>query len=238
MKTNRQYIEEAQNFVNEHYSNANGGMAFRNADGLYSGADGNEPNQSMEAVPFATTSQPILLNIVNTTAATVNAIIFGPYVNNSSNNYGNSNAIAITTVISGISYAGILTQLQTNWLRVAELYYTSVAGAASQISQPLTITNTDQFTGNSDVKTFVPTVDPNQNQTTVNVAKFAHILNGNVQYTIPILANATLQLGIYPSADYKAARMGFGGSAIKDFANPSLIRPLTVAPAAAGLLGQ
>ncbi len=236
MKTNRQYIEEAQNFVNENYSNAVGGAQFMNADGLYSGVDGND-NGSMQQVPFANTSQPILLNIVNTTAATVNAVIFGSYVNATASNYGNSSAIAITTVLSGISYAGILYQLQTNWLRIAELYYTSVAGSASQISQPLTYTDTDQFTGNSNVKTFVPTVDPNQNQTTVNVAKFAHVLNGNTSYTIPILANATLQLGIYPSADYKAARMGFGGNAIKDFANPSLIRPLTVAPAAAGFLG-
>jgi hypothetical protein len=223
--TNRDYFEEANRYVNEEYSNIVGSMEFSSADGW--GEDFNVDGNAR--VPYATTSQPIILQIENSTAAAVTAVLFNPYVNRTASNFSNNVAITVTSSISTTSYAAILAQLESGYLQVAEMYLQTISGSNAQITQPITVIETDPQTGNQSTRTFIPQKDPNQNQTDVNVVKFVHVLSGTTEYSISILASTTLQLSIYPSANYRVGRQPVQGSAVKDYTNPQIIRPLTIA---------
>lgn len=234
--TNEEYFSQAENFVNEKYSNANGSfMDFQSADGSGYAGDSFSADGMARGTGDIATSQPILLNIVNSTNAIVNANIFGSFTNRTATNFGNVAAITITSVITTTTYAEILGQLEQKPLKVAEIYLNAVAGSSAQVTQPISVTCND-YTGNQSTKAIVPQIDPNQNQSSVNIVRYIFPLTGYTTLVIPILALATLQLSVYPSQTADPSRRLQGADVTKGYANPGIIRPLQIAtPAMAAL---
>lgn len=222
MKSNRDYFNDAENFVNDNYSNATGSMDYLSMDG-FENADG------MQKAPNAQVSQPYIINIANSTASAVTAVIFNSYTNRilgTAGNFGNAAAITITSAITTVTYAQLLAQTENKPFTVGMIYLNGTAGStAAQITQPITLTMSDA-NGNSNNKIMVPQVDPYQNITTVLKLDYVHTLDGFTQYSVSILANSTLQLSIFPSQTVDPTRNLSTGQVMKTYTNPGIVAPL------------
>ena len=89
--------------------------------------------------------------------------------------------------------------------------------------------DTRDANGNEAKKTFVPTIDPYQQQSTVVAMKFPYRVDGFTKLTIRnILANASVKLQLYPSDNINLARALAGSAVSKQFGNPKVTGGQTI----------
>jgi hypothetical protein len=204
------YFADARNSANNNFDSFDGGE-FLNANGGSSAGLG------------GATSQPYILSIANsTTAAVASVIVGGAYTNLQATNFGNNVAITISMGISGLTYGEFLYQ-SMNKPFVVGLTYLSSANA-SQVLETLTITQKD-INGNQSSKTIVPTIDPYQQQTGKVAITFNWKFDGFTLVTISsILGSATLTMYLYPAENVATGRALTGGSVVKGFGNPDVVK--------------
>jgi hypothetical protein len=219
--------------MSKYFSDANevnnfNGSEFLNADGGSSAGMG------------GSTSQPYILSIANSTTDDVASVkVFNAYAHLQASNYGNVAAITISMGISGLTYGEMLYQSMNKPFAIGLTYLSSAN--ASQVLETLKISQKD-INGNESHKTVVPTIDPYQQQTGKVAIAFNYKIDGFTQITISnILASATLKAYLYPAENVAAGRALTGGSVIKGFSNPDVVKKDQVqivnAPAAAPALG-
>ena len=204
------YFADARAAANENFNSMNG-SDYLNANGGSSAGLG------------GATSQPYILSVANSTAAAVaNVIIGGAYTNLQATNFGNVAAITITMGISSLTYGEFLYQSMNKPFVVGATYLSSAN--ASQVLETLTIAQKD-INGNESSKVIVPTIDPYQQQTDKVVIAFNWKFDGFTQVTVAsLLANATLKMYLYPAENVSTGRALTGGSVVRGFSNPDIVK--------------
>jgi len=204
------YFADAREAANENFNSMNG-SEFLNANGGSSAGLG------------GATAQPYILNVANSTASAVtNVVIGGAYTNLQATNFGNVAAITITMGIANLTYGEFLYQ-SMNKPFVVGLTYLSSANA-SQVLETLTIKQKD-INGNESSKVIVPTLDPYQQQGDKVAISFNWKFDGFTSVTIAsILASATLKAYLYPAENVSTGRALTGGSVVKGFSSPDIVK--------------
>ncbi len=204
------YFADAREAANENFNSMNG-SEFLNANGGSSAGLG------------GATAQPYILNVANSTASAVaNVVIGGAYTNLQATNFGNPAAITISMGIANLTYGEFLYQ-SMNKPFVVGLTYLSSANA-SQVLETLTIKQKD-INGNESSKVIVPTLDPYQQQGDKVAISFNWKFDGFTSVTIAsILASATLKAYLYPAETVSTGRALTGGSVVKGFSSPDIVK--------------
>lgn len=217
------YFEEVNEFANENFYSFDGDFEFGDEDYGFDyesdsfGADGQ--------VSAAPTSQPYIVNVQNTTAASIsNVTILGAYtfIGTTSPAYGNTAGISISMGISNVTYTEFLYQSMNKPFSVG-LTYTS-ADTAAQVLETITVTQKD-INGNISSKVLTPTIDPYQFQTDKIAFKFEYRIDGFTNLTISkILANTTMKVYFYPSETVSVSRALAGRAAVQDYGRPNVVK--------------
>tara|TARA_R110000744_G_scaffold379862_2_gene498979 strand:+ start:1702 stop:2394 length:693 start_codon:yes stop_codon:yes gene_type:complete len=204
------YFSDARETANESF-NSMDGSEFLNANGGSSAGLG------------GATSQPYILNIANSTSSAVtNVVVGGAYTNLNATNFGNVAAITITMGIANLTYTEFLYQSMNKPFVVGLMYLSSAN--ASQVLETLTIKQKD-INGNESSKVIVPTLDPYQQQGDKIAISFNWKFDGFTSVTIAsLLASATLKAYLYPAENVSTGRALTGGSVVKGFASPDIVK--------------
>lgn len=210
-----------------------GNERFSGADGEYYGTfegEGNYGSFSPEDLTSADggsgmgarpVSKPYVLNIQNTTAGTLNAIVFGFNDNFGATNSGNPVGIVITSGIPGVTYQRLLTQSQNKPFDIGLFRFSS--SNTSQLDQTMLISFVDANGRTcSDPVTLANYKDAYQQQNTIIDVWYPTKIDGNTYLTIPILATTTLVLNMFPQGIADQANQLVGGAAGKKFSTPRL----------------
>ena len=192
-------------------SNFGGSNEFLNASGGSSAGLG------------GSTSQPYILSIANSTTDDVATVkVFNAYAHLQATNYGNVAAITISMGISGLNYGEMLYQSMNKPFTIGETYLSSAN--TSQVLETLKISQKD-INGNESHKTVAPTIDPYQQQNGKVAISFNYKIDGFTQLTVSnILASATLKMYLYPAENVAAGRALTGGSVVKGFSSPDIVK--------------
>jgi len=241
----RQYMQNARNFANENYLNADG---FIDDDTSYFTA--NEDFYSADGMPMAAapaaavpTSQPYIITISNSSATNVtNFDVLGAYQYLQGNTMGSTPAgtvafsagsmvvtagaatITVSSGISNVTYQQFLYQSMNSPFSVGLTYIQTINGVTGQITQPLTL-NTQDANGNQALKTLVVTIDPYQQQTGVVAVKQLYRIDGYTKITISnVLPSSVFQMQFYPADNINLARGLAGRPASRQFGNPKIVK--------------
>jgi len=192
-------MENARNFANENYLNADGfidddQMYFTGGDDFFN-ADGGMP-MAQPQMQSAPTSQPYIITVSNASSTSVsNFDVLGAYqyINNTTmastptgtTTYSNGSLVStgtgfqitISSGISNVTYQQFLYQSMNSPFSVGLTYIQSLGGSQAQITQPITL-NTQDANGNQALKTLVITIDPYQQQTSVVAVKQLYRIDG------------------------------------------------------------
>lgn len=231
----RQYMENARNFANENYLNADGFVDddtnyfggdeyFSGSEDYFSNASGME--QMMGAA--APTSQPYIITVSNASATAVsNFDVLGAYQYLGSVNATTGNVtvsgVTISSGISNVTYGQFLYQSMNSPFSVGLTYLQSISVNA-QITQPITL-NTQDANGNQALKAIIVTIDPYQQQSGVVAVKQVYRIDGYTKLTFSsVLASAVFQVQFYPSDNINLARGLAGKPASKQFKKPNIVK--------------
>lgn len=204
------YFADARAAANENFNSMNGSDYLNASGGSSAGLGG-------------ATSQPYILNIANGAAPVLaNVVVGGAYTNLQATNFGNVAAVAITMGIASLTYGEFLYQTMNKPFVVGATYLSS--STTSQVLETLTIAQKD-INGNESSKVIVPTIDPYQQQTDKVVIAFNWKFDGFTSVTISqLLANATLKMYLYPAENVSTGRALTGGSVVRGFSNPDIVK--------------
>jgi len=233
----RQYMQNARNFANENYLNADGFIDddtnyFAGDTDTFFSADGMPTPVTNASVP---TSQPYIITISNASATAIsNFDVLGAYQflqpnpavasYDANGNLVFVNGITISSGISNVTYQQFLYQSMNSPFSVGMTYIQSIAGSTAQITQPMTL-NTRDANGNQALKTIVVTIDPYQQQSGVVAVKQLFRIDGYTLLTIStILPNVVFQLQFYPADNINLARGLAGRPASRQFGKPHIIK--------------
>jgi hypothetical protein len=229
----RQYMQNARNFANENYLNADG---FIDDDTSYfTGNDDffNADGMPMASMPQASvpTSQPYIITISNASATSVsNFDVLGAYQYLQNTGFssvtGNLliSGITISSGISNVTYQQFLYQSMNSPFSVGLTYVQSIGGSQAQITQPMTL-NTQDANGNQALKAIIVTIDPYQQQTGVVAVKQLYRIDGYTKITIAsVLPSVVFQLQFYPADNINLARGLSGRPASRQYGNPKIVK--------------
>jgi hypothetical protein len=232
-------MENARNFANENYLNADGfvdddtnyfsGDSYFTADPdfmeqAYNNASGMERMMGQSAP----TSQPYIITVSNASSSAVsNFDVLGAYqylgnVNQTTGNVTIS-GITISSGISNVTYGQFLYQTMNSPFSVGLTYIQSI-NVSAQITQPITL-NTQDANGNQALKAIIVTIDPYQQQSGVVAVKQVYRIDGYTKLTFSqVLASAVFQVQFYPSDNINLARGLAGKPASQVFKKPNIVK--------------
>lgn len=226
----RQYMQNARNFANENYLNADGFIdddtSYFTGEGDFFNADGMPMPQAQASVP---TSQPYIITVSNASASAVsNFDVLGAYQYLQNTGFVNGSltisGITISSGISNVTYQQFLYQSMNSPFSVGLTYVQSIGGSQAQITQPLTL-NTQDANGNQALKTLVITIDPYQQQTGVVAVKQLYRIDGYTKLTIStVLPSVVFQIQFYPADNINLSRGLSGRPASRQFGNPKIVK--------------
>ena len=238
----RQYMQNARNFANETYLNADG---FIDDDTNY--FTGNEDYFSADGMPMASmpqasapVSQPYIVTVSNASATSVSSFdILGAYsyinggsmpstptgtVTFSSGNMvvtGTGYGITVSSGIANVTYQQFLYQSMNSPFSVGMTYIQTAN--STQLTQPVVI-NTQDANGNQALKTLVVTIDPYQQQTGVVAVKQLYRIDGYTKLTFSVLASVVVTFQFYPADNINLARGLSGRPASRQFSRPNIVK--------------
>lgn len=227
----KKYLNDARNFANERYLNADGfiddDLQFTADEGFF-GADA---APAMGAVS-APTSQPYIITVSNASATSVsNFDVLGSYQYLQNAGFVNGSltisGVTISSAISNVTYQQFLYQTMNNPYSVGLTYFQAV-NVNAQVTQVLTL-NTQDANGNQALKPLIPVVDPYQFQSGIIALKQTYRIDGYTKLTLAlVLPSSVFQLYFYPADNINLARGLAGRPVSKQFANPKVIKDQTV----------
>jgi hypothetical protein len=243
-------MENARNFANENYLNADGFIDddtnyFTGSDDFFN-AEG-MPMAMPQQQASAPTSQPYIITISNASGASVsNFDVLGAYsylngtsmpstptgtvaFNNATGNLfvsatgATGFGITISSGIANVTYQQFLYQSMNSPFSVG-MTYIQALNVTAQITQPLNLTTQDA-NGNQATKAIIVTIDPYQQQSGVVAVKQLYRIDGYTKLTIAtVLANAVFQMQFYPADNINLARGLSGRPASRQFGKPNIVK--------------
>lgn len=229
-----QYLQRASQDSQERWMNADGfvddGMNFTARED-FMGVDGSQ-SQTMPAqqsLADVARSKPYVITVSNVSAAAVNNFdVLGAFAYLQNSGFSNGSltisGITISSGIPNVTYQQFLYQSQISPFSVGMTYIYSLAGAAAQISQTITI-NTQDANGNQALSAMLPILDPYQQLSTATILKQLYRIDGFTKLTFStILASAVFQVYFYPTDNINLAR-GLAGMPVgRQYGNPNIVR--------------
>lgn len=219
------YIAQAREKAGQHL-NFVGDMRFVNQPNFNATGSGSAP--AAPASP-AKKSQPYAVVISSASGANVqNFDVLGAYqyINNSGFTAGGDlviGSVTISSAIPGVTYRELLYQSMNNPFTVG-LTYLSCPATTAQVNEVFTI-ETKDANGTVVQIPIVPSVDPYQYQSGINVVEQEYRIDGYTKLIFAnILASAILTIRFFPSDNINPARALAGGAVGKAFGNPGIIR--------------
>ena len=207
----------------------------------YSGADGYEFDESSfdsnvsvdlsadgggMAAQNLPQASPYVLQITNSTAGTLNAIIFGQNIYLLSTNYGSPTGITITSQ-SNVGYLQLLNQssqqpFTTSLIRI-------VSTTTPQVTQQMSLTSTDASGKSITVPLITQSYfSPNQYQGGIVDFTMPIEVNGSTYLTYPVLAGLTVTMYVFPRSKANLSHTLAQGVSLQNFGAPNV--PMTGTP--------
>ena len=227
----KSYLSDAQNRAHESFANADGffddDMSFTASEDFFNAEGGAAPTMG---APSAPTSQPYIITITNTGAATSDFNVLGSYEFLNSAGFSNGSlttgSVTIASAIPNVTYQQMLYQFMISPYSVGLTYIQS--STTNQVLETISV-NTKDANGNIAQKVFVPTIDPYQFQNGIIAMKYGYRIDGYTKLIIAtILANATVKLYFYPADNINLARGLAGRPVSREFASPGIVKAQSV----------
>lgn len=228
----RDYLRDAEaqfsGFDGDMYSFDDNADFFFNAD-----ADMYSADAERVAAPVRRSPSPYQLVITNTTAGTLNAVLFGKNIYLLSTNYGSAVGLTVTPSQSNVSYLQLLQQsgdqpFETSLIRIQTKTNT-------QLTQIVNITSTDANGQQCTIPLITQSYfSANQFQSTILDIPYNLKIDGNTYLTYSVLAGETVTITFFPAEKANVSRMLDGTSTLQKYGVPQVpvaAQPMYVTPA-------
>jgi hypothetical protein len=225
MENLNHYFSDAEENISNEFMSANGGE-FSDWDDAFDFGGSEEEYLNAMGSADASSSQPYIISLYNSSAADISNVEVGGAYNNITTTVGtkaNTEGIEYTMGISGVTYLEFLWQSSSKPFVVGLTYLQSDGGSAA-VLETITVKVVDS-NGNQQQKTLVPTIDPYQNQTDITVLKHTYKWDGFTTLTVNKIATTrTLKVYLYPSETVSQGRALTGNSIARGYGNPNVVR--------------
>jgi hypothetical protein len=178
-------------------------------------------NATGGGVDMLKTPAPYQLLVQNTTAGTLNLVMFGYNQFLLSQNFGSSTGLVVTPAQTNVSYLQLLTQsasqpFETSLIRVQ-------SSNASQVTQIITVTVSDANGQSATLPIITQSYFSSyQQQSGILDVPYSVKIDGNTSLTSAILSNTTVTYTFFPSEKVNVAK-GLGGQgAVQVYGNPQV----------------
>jgi hypothetical protein len=178
-------------------------------------------NATGGGVNMLKTPAPYQLLVQNTTAGTLNLVMFGYNQFLLSTNFGSSTGLVVTPAQTNVSYLQLLTQsasqpFETSLIRVQ-------SSNASQVTQIITVTVSDANGQSATLPIITQSYFSSyQQQSGILDVPYSVKIDGNTSLTSAILSNTTVTYTFFPSEKVNVAK-GLGGQgAVQVYGNPQV----------------
>ena len=223
MENLNRYFSDAEENISNEFMSANG---VNDWDDAFDFGGSEEEYLNAMGSADASSSQPYIISLYNSSAADISNVEVGGAYNNITTTVGtkaNTEGIEYTMGISGVTYLEFLWQSSSKPFVVGLTYLQSDGGSAA-VLETITVKVVDS-NGNQQQKTLVPTIDPYQNQTDITVLKHTYKWDGFTTLTVnSIAAKATLKVYLFPSETVSQGRALTGNSIARGYGNPNVVR--------------
>tara|TARA_R110000824_G_scaffold40986_6_gene122393 strand:+ start:11366 stop:12067 length:702 start_codon:yes stop_codon:yes gene_type:complete len=214
----KKYFIDAEEEMNEQYLSYSGDDTDFDDDFSFD-AGAQAPAPAMGGAP---TSQPYILTLTNSSAATISSVVIGKaYQNITSAGNGIDSNVVISMGVSGTTY---LEYLYTTLNRPFVNGLTYIDGSTAGQSIKALQLKVRDVNGNIQEKTLVPIIDPYQQQTTIVALRTVFKWDGFTSIAVDVNATASTTLYFYPSENVNVGR-GLSGQAVaRAYGNPNIVR--------------
>jgi hypothetical protein len=224
MENLNHYFSDAEENISNEFMSANG--EYSDWDDAFDFGGSEEEYLNAMGSADASSSQPYIISLYNSSAADLSNVEIGGAYNNITTTVGtkaNTEGIEYTMGISGVTYLEFLWQSSSKPFVVGLTYLQSDGGSAA-VLETITVKVVDS-NGNQQQKTLVPTIDPYQNQTDITVLKHTYKWDGFTTLTVNKIATTrTLKVYLYPSETVSQGRALTGNSIARGYGNPNVVR--------------
>jgi hypothetical protein len=224
MENLNHYFSDAEENISNEFMSANG--EYSDWDDAFDFGGSEEEYLNAMGSADASSSQPYIISLYNSSAADLSNVEVGGAYNNITTTVGtkaNTLGIEYTMGISGVTYLEFLWQSSSKPFVVGLTYLQSDGGSAA-VLETITVKVVDS-NGNQQQKTLVPTIDPYQNQTDITVLKHTYKWDGFTTLTVNKIATTrTLKVYLYPSETVSQGRALTGNSIARGYGNPNVVR--------------
>jgi len=223
----RAYLDEADyrfsSFQGDDYDDFEGDFDFFEGDDYegfegdydYSYATGGAGASQMKS------PSPYQINVTNTTAGTLTAVMFGLNQFLLSTNFGSAVGLTVTPAQTNVSYLQLLQQsgsqpFETSLIRVQ-------SSNSTQVTQILTVTITDANGQSATLPIITQSYFSSyQQQSGILDVPYQLKLDANTSITTPILANTTVTYTFFPAEKVNPAKGLAGKGAVQVYGNPQV----------------
>jgi hypothetical protein len=180
----------------------------------YSNAEGG-------GIDMLKTPAPYQVLVVNTTAGSLNLVMFGYNQFLLSTNFGSSVGLSVTPAQTNVSYLQLLTQsasqpFETSLIRVQ-------SSNASQVTQIITVTVTDANGQSATLPIITQSYFSSyQQQSGILDVPYSVKIDGNTSLTSSILANTTVTYTFFPAEKVNVSKGLNGQGAVQVYGNPQV----------------
>jgi hypothetical protein len=178
-------------------------------------------NATGGGVDMLKTPAPYQVLVINTTAGSLNLVMFGYNQFLLSTNFGSSVGLSVSPAQSNVSYLQLLTQsasqpFETSLIRIQ-------SSNASQVTQIITVTVTDANGQSATLPIITQSYFSSyQQQSGILDVPYSVKIDGNTSLTSTILANTTVTYTFFPAEKVNVAK-GLGGQgAVQVYGNPQV----------------
>ncbi len=172
-------------------------------------------------VDMLKTPAPYQVLVQNTTAGSLNLVMFGYNQFLLSTNFGSSAGLTVTPAQSNVSYLQLLTQsasqpFETSLIRVQ-------SSNAVQVTQIITVTVTDANGQSATLPIITQSYFSSyQQQSGILDVPYSVKIDGNTSLTSTILANTTVTYTFFPAEKVNVAKGLAGQGAVQVYGNPQV----------------
>lgn len=216
---NRKFdIDAYLNMVEEQYSGFDG-MDYDDYD--YEDYNDNYSMATGGGVDMLKSPSPYQITVINTTAGTLTAVLFGKNQYLLSTNFGSAVGLTVTPAQTNVSYLELLQQsadqpFETSLLRVQ-------SSNATQVTQILTVTVKDANGQSATLPIITQSYFSSyQQQSGILDVPYNLKIDGNTNVTSPILAGATVTYTFFPAEKVNVAKGLAGKAPVQVYGNPQV----------------
>jgi hypothetical protein len=172
-------------------------------------------------------ASPYQVSIVNSTAGTLNAVLFGMNQYLLTANFGSAVGITVTPSQTNVTYLELLQQSASQPFETSLIRIQSTNTA--QITQIITITSKDANGQLCQIPLITQSYfSANQFQAGILDIPFAVKIDGNTNLTLPILATTTVTMTFFPAEKANISRNLNGAATLQQYAAPNV--PIATMP--------